>query len=108
MVSATSNREKATVWPGAIGPTPAIVSCRQPVTVVNFPWPLSSCHKAPLACAAKAIPVSGGVSVPSSGFRLYVLALLCLLGFATSASAQFDRAAVVGTVHDSSGAVVPD
>jgi len=46
--------------------------------------------------------------VPSTGSRLYVLALLFLLGFGTSASAQFDRAAVVGTVHDSSGAVVPD
>ena len=46
--------------------------------------------------------------MPSTGSRLYVLALLFLLGFGTSASAQFDRAAVVGTVHDSSGAVVPD
>jgi hypothetical protein len=45
----------------------------------------------------------------SSGFRLLRLFLLFLLSFGVSqASAQFDTAAVVGTVHDASGAVVPD
>ena len=45
----------------------------------------------------------------ASGFRSVVCSLLFLLSFgAARAAAQFDRAAVVGTVHDSSGAVVPD
>jgi hypothetical protein len=45
----------------------------------------------------------------SSEFRLLCLALLFQLIFGViQASAQFDTAAVVGTVHDASGAVVPD
>ena len=44
-----------------------------------------------------------------SAFRLLSVGLLFLLSFgATRAAAQFDRAVVIGTVHDSSGAVVPD
>ena len=44
----------------------------------------------------------------SSGFRLLCLALLFLMSSVHRASAQFDTASVVGTVRDSSGAVVPD
>src|SRR5436309_6062654 len=35
-------------------------------------------------------------------------ALLLLLNFAAAASAQFETASVVGTIRDSSGAVVPE
>jgi hypothetical protein len=41
-------------------------------------------------------------------FRAMVLALVSLLSLVSRASAQFDTASVVGTVHDASGAVVPD
>ena len=45
----------------------------------------------------------------SSVVRSLSLGLLFLLSYgAMPAAAQFDTAAVVGTVHDSSGAVVPD
>ena len=45
----------------------------------------------------------------SSVVRSLCIGLVFLLSSGASpASAQFDRAAVVGTVHDSSGAVVPD
>ena len=40
--------------------------------------------------------------------RTFVLALMLSALFASRASAQFDTASVVGTVRDSSGAVVPD
>src|SRR5256712_10667517 len=40
--------------------------------------------------------------------RLFTLCSIALLLSAASASAQFDTASVVGTVRDSSGAVVPD
>jgi hypothetical protein len=45
----------------------------------------------------------------SPGFRLLCLAVLFMLCVGVNrASAQFDTATVVGTVHDASGAVVPD
>ncbi|PYR54980.1 MAG: TonB-dependent receptor, partial [Acidobacteria bacterium] len=40
--------------------------------------------------------------------RLFTLCSIALLLSAASASAQFDTASVVGTVRDSSGAVIPD
>ena len=40
--------------------------------------------------------------------RLFVLTAVAILGASAPAFAQFETATVVGTVRDSSGAVVPD
>src|SRR5262249_26591573 len=49
------------------------------------------------------------VTMPAATVRrTFVLALLLSVFFASRASAQFDTASVVGTVRDSSGAVVPE
>src|SRR5688572_14427197 len=41
-------------------------------------------------------------------FRFRLLLTILVLGFTTQAFAQFETATVVGTVRDSTGAVVPD
>src|SRR6266850_6672312 len=62
------------------------------------------CHVAPLGFGSPAFhEVTMAATIVG---RLFLLALL-VGGFAARASAQFDTASVVGTVRDSSGAVVP-
>ena len=64
---------------------PGIVSCRHPVTVVNFSRPLSSCHKAPVAfCGEGHSRIPEVFQCHPRGFRLCALAVLFLLGFGST------------------------
>src|SRR5262245_35976749 len=66
----------------------------------------------PVTCVSRpahtlhGIPLGGSVS-SRTGFRTRVVLFLLLL-LPPAAHAQFETASVVGTVRDSSGAVVPD
>ena len=87
-----------------------MVPCRQGVTVVNFRSASLPRHTASIAfCRVSLFLGFRRCPMRSSRSRSLCLLLLFLLSFGVSqASAQFDTAAVVGTVHDASGAVVPD